>query len=83
MSEVSGHVMQCQATGGGVVVDSEGVVVAAVDGNQSSNHPLQHTVMLLVDRVAVAQGGGIQLANHVITGKLTCLLLSIFHATTV
>ena len=69
MSLVSGHVMQCQDTGGGVVVNTDGVVVAAMEASQTSSHPLHHTAMLLVDKVAVAQGGGIQLLNQNITGK--------------
>ena len=60
-SHLLDHVRTCLERGGGVAVSEEGVVVAAVADSCSappSPHPLHHTAMLLVDRVAAAQGGG-------------------------
>ena len=60
-SHLLDHVRTCLERGGGVAVSEEGAVVAAVADSCSappSAHPLHHTAMLLVDRVAQAQGGG-------------------------
>ena len=63
-AELTPHIRACVASEGGLVVSDAGVVVASKSGQNSSSHPLHHTVMVLVDMVATAQGGGVNFAEY-------------------
>ena len=54
---VMDQVSLCLQSKGGIVVDSEGAVIAGAEADTAS-HPLRHTAMLLIDKVASLQGGG-------------------------
>ena len=54
---VLGHVSLCLQSKAGLVVSSEGAVIASGEANTTS-HPLRHTAMVLIDKVASLQGGG-------------------------
>ena len=47
---------QCEEGRGGLLLDSAGLVMARAEPDTS--HPLHHTAMILIDRVAALQGGG-------------------------
>ena len=51
------HVSLCLETRGGLVVSSDGAVIASGEAATIS-HPLHHTAMVLIDKVASLQGGG-------------------------
>ena len=51
------HASLCLQSQGGLVVSSEGAVIARGEGDTAS-HPLHHTAMVLIDKVASLQGGG-------------------------
>ena len=47
----------CLESKGGLVVDSDGAVIVR-GGADTISHPLHHTAMVLIDKVASLQGGG-------------------------
>ena len=47
----------CLESKGGLVVDTVGAVIARGEADTIS-HPLRHTAMVLIDKVASLQGGG-------------------------
>ena len=57
--QVAAHIDHVMESRGGVVVTGDDRVVAAVTGDRDDTHPLHHVAMILVDRVAAAQGGGV------------------------
>ena len=56
LEAASDHLGACQQTGGGRVVDRGGAVICSGAGDTAS-HPLRHTAMVLIDRVAQIQDG--------------------------
>ena len=47
----------CLESKGGLVVESDGGVIARAEAD-TITHPLHHTAMVLIDKVAALQGGG-------------------------